>query len=509
MVIPMGIEEILEGLSYNEKRLLLALDEMGGTASPADLISAGAFGLEVEVMGAASWLESKGLASISEKSEKFYVLADEGASKGLPERIAITLIDKAGGSMDMDALATGMTGGMDKVAVGWLKRKGLADIVKEGDTKILVLTDKGRETLGIRMPDEELIARMAEGPVPEAEADSRVIKDLKGRQGMIAEKVVTERSVALTDLGVQAARSGIELKPQITDITDRLIQSGEWKDAEFRKYDIQTFAPSVYAAKKHMLSRLQAQVGRIFTEMGFREMSSEYVQPSFWNMDVLYTPQDHPARDLQDTFYLEHPAKIHIDDEDLVETIRAIHEHGGDTGSTGWGGTWSREKAETAILRTHSTVSSIKYISEHPDAPQKAFSISRIFRKESIDATHLPEFTQIEGIIIDENANFDMLISLIREFYSRMGFDQIRIRPAYFPYTEPSLELEVFFNGKWMELGGAGIFRPEVVEPFGVKHPVLAWGFGFERLAMLKWGIKDIRDLYISDMDTLKTNQVL
>ena len=505
----MGIEEILEGLSYNEKRLLLALKDRGGAASPADLIADGAFNLEVEIMGAASWLEPKGMARISETTERFYVLSDADAAKGLPERTAMDLIAAAGGSMDMDALAQGMSGGMDKVAVGWLKRKGLADIVKDGDRKTLVLTDNGRETLGTRMPDEELVARMAEGPVPEAEADPKVVKDLKGRQGMVSEKAVTTREVALTDLGLQAAASGIELKPQITDITDRIIQNGEWRDAEFRKYDIQTFAPSVYPAKKHMLSRLEAQVSRIFTEMGFKEMSSEYVQPSFWNMDVLYTPQDHPARDLQDTFYLEHPASIHIDDEDMVELIRNIHENGGDTGSTGWGGTWSREKAEAAILRTHSTVSSIKYIAEHPDAPQKAFSISRIFRKESIDATHLPEFTQIEGIIIDENANFDMLISLIREFYSRMGFDQIRIRPAYFPYTEPSLELEVFFNGKWMELGGAGIFRPEVVAPFGVKYPVLAWGFGFERLAMLKWGIKDIRDLYISDMDTLKTNTVL
>ena len=505
----MAIEEILEGLSYNEKRLLLALKERGGAASPADLIADGAFNLEVEIMGAASWLESKGMARISESVDKFYVLSDQNPAEGLPERIAITLISEAGGSMDMDSLAQGMDGGMDKVAVGWLKRKGLADIVKDGDRKVLVLTDKGREALGSRMPDEELIARMAEGPVPESEADAKVVKDLRGRQGMIAEKVVTTREVALTDLGAQAADSGIELKPQITDITDRIIQNGEWRDAEFRKYDIQTFAPSVYPAKKHMLSRLEAQVSRIFTEMGFKEMSSEYVQPSFWNMDVLYTPQDHPARDLQDTFYLEHPASIHIDDEDMVVLIRNIHENGGDTGSTGWGGSWSREKAEAAILRTHSTVSSIKYIAEHPDAPQKAFSISRIFRKESIDATHLPEFTQIEGIIIDENANFDMLISLIREFYSRMGFDQIRIRPAYFPYTEPSLELEVFFNGKWMELGGAGIFRPEVVAPFGVKYPVLAWGFGFERLAMLKWDIRDIRDLYISDMDTLKTNVVL
>lgn len=509
MVIQMD-KALLDGLSHNEKRLLLALDERGGSATTADLVSGGAFSVEVEAMSAASWLESKGLAAISERSDRFYVLADESAvSVGLPERVAITVIGDNGGSMPMADMEAAMPEGMGRIAVGWLKRKGLADIRAEDGVKTMVLTQTGRDMLGSRMPDEELIARMAEAPVPESEADPKVIKDLKGRQGMIAEKVVTERSIVLTDLGREVASSGIELRPQVTDITDRMIQSGEWKEADFRPYDIQTFSPTVYPAKKHMLSRLGAQVRRLFTDMGFTEMKSEYVQPAFWNLDVLYTPQDHPARDLQDTFYLEHPSSIHIDDERLVSMVKAIHEDGGNTGSTGWGGTWSREKAEMALLRTHSTVSSIRYIAEHPDAPRKAFSISRIFRKESIDSTHLPEFTQIEGIVIDEDADFDMLISMIREFYARMGFDQIRIRPAYFPYTEPSLELEVFFNGKWMELGGAGIFRPEVVAPFGVDAPVLAWGFGFERLAMLKWGITDIRDLYISDIDHLRSNPCL
>jgi len=509
MVIPMVSEEILEGLSYNEKKLLLALGARNGQSSTADLISAGEFGLEVEVMGAASWLESKGMASIKEEVEKFIVLTDESiVNEGLPERIAINEIVRAGGKLDMDELANRMSNGLDKVAVGWLKRKALADIVAEDDKKFLVLTDKGKITFNEEMPDEAFLKKLSKNPVLDSEADKNLVKDLKGRKGIIGEKVVTERFVSLTDLGKEVAASGIELKPQITEVTDRLIQSGEWKDAEFRKYDIQTFAPAMVPAKKHPLSRLGAQIRRMFTDMGFTEMSSEYVQPSFWNLDVLYTPQDHPARDLQDTFYLENPASIHIDDEKLVEIIKNIHENGWDTGSTGWGGEWSREKAESAILRTHSTVSSIRYIAAHPDAPQKAFSISRIFRNESIDATHLPEFTQIEGIVIDENADFNMLISMIKEFYAKMGFDQIRIRPAYFPYTEPSLEIEVFFNGKWMELGGAGMFRPEVLAPFGVKTPVLAWGFGFERLAMLKWNIKDIRDLYISDIDTLKKNTV-
>lgn len=509
MVIHMD-RSIIEGLSHNEKRLLLALSARGGSASPADLVSEGEFSVEVEAMSAASWLESKGLASISESTERFYVLADASAvDPGLPERMAVTAIAGNGGSMPMADMEAALPEGAGRIAIGWLKRKGLADIRDVGGVKTMVLTDAGRAVAESRMPDEELLARMAGGPVPASEADPKVVKDLMGRQGMVAERIVTSRTVTLTEDGLEAAASGIELRPQVTDITDRIIQSGEWRDAEFRRYDIQTFAPTVHPAKKHMLTRLGNQVRRLFTDMGFAEMKSEYVQPAFWNLDVLYTPQDHPARDLQDTFYLEHPSSIRIEDEGLVEAVRAIHEDGGDTGSTGWGGEWSRDRAEMALLRTHSTVSSIRYIAEHPDAPRKAFSISRIFRKESIDSTHLPEFTQIEGIVIDEDADFDMLVSMIREFYSRMGFDQIRIRPAYFPYTEPSLELEVFFNGKWMELGGAGIFRPEVVAPFGVEVPVLAWGFGFERLAMLKWGITDIRDLYISDIDGLRSNRSL
>ncbi len=505
----MEISEVIEGLSYNERRLLLALNDLGGEASPSKLVWEGKFDLEVEVMGAASWLASKGLVKMEEDVQKFFELADpEIIEKGLPERRAISVIDSSGGSMDIDSLSEKMPNGEDKIAVGWLKRKGLADIVTEGDRKILVLTDKGKNALASKMDDEVLLERMAEDPIPEKDADPRLIKDLKGRQGMIQDKVITNRNISLTDEGSKAISQGIELKEEVTDITDRLIQSGDWENVQFRKYDVETFAPSISPAKKHPLTRLGMEIRQLFTNMGFVEMSSEYVQPAFWNLDVLFTPQDHPARDLQDTFYLDSPSSIDIGDDDLAEKVRNIHENGGGTGSTGWGGTWSREKAEAALLRTHSTVSSIRYIAEHPDAPQKAFSISRIFRKESIDSTHLPEFTQIEGIVIDENANFDMLISMIKEFYAKMGFDQVRIRPAYFPYTEPSLEVEVFFNGKWMELGGAGIFRPEVVEPFGVKHPVLAWGFGFERLAMLKWNIKDIRDLYISDMDDLKRNTV-
>jgi len=504
----MNKSEIYEGLSYNEKRLLLALNEMG-TASPAELTASGKFTLREEVMGAASWLSSKGLATMDERSIKYYVLIDKNViAKGLPERRALAAIAKKG-SLSLTELAAMLPNGDDKIAIGWLKRKKLADISGEGNEKTITLTNLGKEFLNKKMQDEEVLERMSSmGEVNEGDADAAVIKDLKGRQNMIEERIITHRSISLTPLGKEMIAMGIELKDEVAQLTVELLQSGKWKNAEFRKYDVQTFAPSLPPAKKHPLSRLADEIKNIFVQMGFTEIDEEYVQPAFWNMDVLFTPQDHPARDLQDTFYLSEPSAIKIDDKELVKKVKDIHETGGDTGSTGWGGKWSIEKAEQALLRTHTTINTIKHLSKNPDPPIKVFSLSRIFRNESIDATHLPEFTQIEGIIVDKKGNFDMLVSMIKKFYGMMGFDTIRIRPAYFPYTEPSLEVEVSFNGKWMELGGAGIFRPEVVAPFGVKHPVLAWGFGFERLAMLKWNIKDIRDLYVSDMDLLKKNTI-
>ncbi|MCD6461277.1 MAG: phenylalanine--tRNA ligase subunit alpha, partial [Thermoplasmata archaeon] len=176
--------------------------------------------------------------------------------------------------------------------------------------------------------------------------------------------------------------------------------------------------------------------------------------------------------------------------------------------SRGWEYDWSRKEAERAVLRTHTTVNTIRYLYEHPDEPCKVFSIERVFRNESIDATHLPEFYQIEGIVMEPGANFRMLIGLLKEFYKRLGFEEVRVRPAYFPYTEPSMEVEVRFKDTWLELGGSGIFRPEVTLPLGVKHPVLAWGLGLERLTMMRLGLSDLRDLYISDVDMLRRARV-
>lgn len=505
----MEIPEIIESLSPNEKRVLIALKDLGGIGTPEDVMKRGNFRQLVEVMNAASWLQSKELVRIEESAKKVYSLKDQKIiEEGLPERRALNAIHSRGGMIDAHDLEGVLNKEEIPIAIGWLKRKGLVDIKKDSSRTLLELTNQGRKVVSSEMEDEKILKLLGEREVLEGEADKKIIERLKSRQNLINERLVVRRKLILTELGSKIASQKLEAREEVGQITPDLIQTGRWRDVTLRKYDIRTYAPSAYPGKKHPITRMASEVRRIFVQMGFKEIDDEYVQAAFWNMDALFTPQDHPARDLQDTFYLKNPAKIPLEDEELVKKVKEMHETGGWTGSTGWRYRWRREEAEKALLRTHTTVATIRYLAKNPNPPIKVFSISRIFRNEAIDATHLPEFMQIEGIVVEEGANFDMLCGILKEFYRQMGFKKLRFRPGYFPYTEPSLEVEVFHNGKWMELGGAGIFRPEVTAPFGVKHNVLAWGLGFERIAMLRWNLTDIRELYISDIDLLRKSPI-
>ena len=243
--------------------------------------------------------------------------------------------------------------------------------------------------------------------------------------------------------------------------------------------------------------------------MGFKEMTGNIIQTSFWNFDALFVPQDHPARDLQDTLFIKNPEKGYLPKKELVKRVSETHKSGWTTGSKGWGYNWKEEEAQLNLLRTHTTVLSAQVISrlKYNDLPCKFFSIGKVFRNEALDWSHLSEFYQSEGIVVDENVNFKNLLGYLKEFFKKMGFEKIRFRPGYFPYTENSIEPEVFhpINKKWIELGGAGIFRPEVVKPLlGKDIPVLAWGLGIERIVSLYYEINDLRDLYENDIKKLR-----
>ena len=481
-------------LSSNEIKILKALQ--GGALSPSEASLASGLG-EKETMSAASWLRSKGLVKISEKSTTFYLTNNEGrkyAEEGLPERRAVEWLNQFGESPIEDLP---LDEGEKKVVVGWLKRKNFVDLEKTEDGLKLVPTGNLNET-----PDEPLLVLLNRQPISEKKIDKEGLALLKGRQLLETKEEIT-RKFTLTPDGQNFDLKGIG-DNLIGELTPEMIQSGVWKDKAFQRYGLDTNVEPTDHATLHPLTHFTEEIRSIFLQMGFTEIEGDYVESAFWNMDALFIPQDHPARELQDTFYLSEPASFVINDEETMDRVKAIHEDGGETESVGWGSDWSREVAQQALLRTHTTVGTIRYLSEHSEPPIRVFSVGRVFRREALDATHLPEFTQVEGIIVEPEANFGMLIGVLKEFYRRMGFPDVRVRPAYFPYTEPSMEVEVKFGDSWLELGGSGIFRPEVTAPFGIDCPVLAWGLGLERLAMLRLGIKDIRMLYQSDLQWLK-----
>ena len=504
--------DVAAELSFLEKRVLLALRELG-RASPEEIRAKGGFKELVEVMNAASWLQAKGLVTMKERIVRTYRLTrTELARKLLPERKALKALLKAKGRLPVPRLQAAC--GFDEtdlaIALGWLRRKGWATVAKSAEGSLLVATDAGRAAADARGADEELLARMAKGEIGEEAADPKVLRDLKSRQDLVREREAVRREIALTAAGERVLAAGLPLKPEATLLTSDLLRDGKWRTVDFRRYDTKAFAPLLWPGKRHVLGAYVERVRRIFLDMGFTEIDGDYVQSAFWNYDALFQPQDHPARDQLDSFYLSQPRTVPLPDEAVVRRVADTHETGGGTGSRGWRYAWQRAEAERALLRSHTTAITIRWLSEHPDPPQKAFIIGRNFRRDAIDRKHLPEFHQVEGVVMEEGASLAGLIGTIEEFYRRLGFLGSKFRPGYFPYTEPSMEPEVQLpDGRWMELGGSGVFRPEVTRPFGIETPVLAWGLGLERLIMALEGLTDIRQLYLSDLDWLRDHRAL
>ncbi len=236
-------------------------------------------------------------------------------------------------------------------------------------------------------------------------------------------------------------------------------------------------------------------------------MQGPLVDSSFWIFDALFTPQDHPAREMQDTFFIK-GVNGKLPDKKIVSAVKKAHEQGVQ-GSKGWNYSWKEDDARKPVLRTHTTGLSARTLAslKEKDLPVKFFTIGKVFRNETLDWSHGFEFYQAEGIVVDPNANFRHLLGYLKEFYKKMGFEKIKFVPSFFAYTEPSVEIQVWHPEKqiWLELGGAGIFRPEVVVPLLGKYvPVLAWGQGFDRIITDFYKIKDLREMYSNDIKSLR-----
>ena len=461
------------------------------------------------VLRALGFLESKGLLKIEQKHSKIIGLGTNGVyykKNHLPERnLLITIEENNNKSIKEISEKLNLSENEFKAAIGALKKKALITL-KEGKIKI----SASREECSKKFPEESLIEKLPLNIEKLSDEDKLAFESLKNRKDII--EIIEEKEISfeLTESGKEIAGKKI-ISSLIEEVTPELIKEGV-KNNKFRRYDFNIKMPSIYGGKKHFVNQSIEQGKKIWLELGFKEMTGDFTVNSFWNFDTLFTAQDHPVREMHDTFFIK-DVQGKLPDEKLVSAVKKAHEQGVED-STGWRYNWSEQDSKKVLLRTHTTCLSAKKLSKlkKEDLPAKFFSVSKVFRNETLDWKHGFEFNQAEGIVVDPNANFRNLIGYLKEFAKKMGYDRIRIQPGYFPYTEPSLEGSIWNEEKkeWVEVLAAGIFRPEVTIPLlGTAIPVLAWGPGFDRLMTETHKIKDLRDLYKNDLNQLRKHKIL
>ncbi|OJJ46994.1 hypothetical protein ASPZODRAFT_131911 [Penicilliopsis zonata CBS 506.65] len=365
--------------------------------------------------------------------------------------------------------------------------------------------------------------------------DQKAVTDLKRRKLIALQKVISFK----ISKGPKFAR---EFVKEETDLTAEMLANGSWKTAQLKPYNFKAKGALTPSGALHPLNKVRQEFRNIFFEMGFEEMpTNRFVETGFWNFDALFVPQQHPARDLQDTFYISDPAKADPPREDPLDdphrlksaqpasskattekaldykgywdNVRQVHESG-KYGSIGYRYPWSADESLRLVLRTHTTSVSTYVLHKLAANPRPAryFSIDRVFRNEAVDATHLAEFHQVEGVIADFGLTLGGLIGFMEVFFAKMGIHQLRFKPAYNPYTEPSMEIFGYHEGlgKWVEIGNSGMFRPEMLEPMGLPKDmrVYGWGLSLERPTMIKYGVSNIRELlgHKVDLNFVETN---
>jgi phenylalanyl-tRNA synthetase alpha chain len=503
----MDTERIIAGLHPLERKVLPVLGETGSFEKIAEKTKL----QKVEVMRALQWLQNKKIIRIN-KTLKEAISLDENGIKyknnGLPEKTFLGEVAKGPCSLDIIEKRSNLSKQELGISLGILKSKAAINISKDKGINVAI-TDNGKKLLEKGFPEEEFLKKNF--PISHSELkdlDKLAFENLKKRNRIVKINIIKIINAELTETGKKLISKKIDDTSVIDRLSPATIKSGAWKNKKLRSYDVKINVPNISGGKSHFVNQAIQYIKRIWLDMGFKEMTGNLVQTSFWDLDALFVPQDHPARDMQDTFYIQNPRYGKLPKE-LEKRIKATHENGWTTGSKGWQYKWSESIAKENLLRTHTTVLSAQTIAKlkKENLPAKFFSVGKVFRNETLSWKSLFEFIQVEGIVVDPNSNFMNLKGYLKEFFAKMGFPDVRIRPAHFPYTEPSAEVDVWHPVKkqWVELGGSGIFRPEVVKPLlGVAVPVLAWGLGMERTIMEYYKITDVRDVYKNDIKQLR-----
>ena len=348
----------------------------------------------------------------------------------------------------------------------------------------------------------DLLSQIAGMSISDLPADQKA--ELKKR------KLVTENTIKSFAVR-KGAKFTTRLQKLETEITGEMMAKGNWKELQFKEYNFNARGVGVEAGHLHPLLKVRSEFRQIFLEMGFQEMrTNNWVESSFYNFDALFVPQQHPARDDHDTFFISNPDVTPVNNlpAEHLQRVRKVHSQG-DYGSIGYQSEWKTSETQKNVLRTHTTACTARLLSQlAQDCQQtgdgeftggKYFSIDRVFRNETLDATHLAEFHQIEGVVAGVDVGLAHLMGVVKEFFSKMGLTEIKFKPAYNPYTEPSMEVFAYHPGlkKWVEIGNSGVFRPEMLQSIGLSDRISVLGFGLscERPTMIKYGISNIRDL--------------
>jgi phenylalanyl-tRNA synthetase alpha chain len=500
-------QEIIESLSLSERKILPYLNE-----KTTEKIIKNSGLEEVAVLRSLDYLSNKKIVNLKKSTKKIIDLGINGIlykQKGLPERRLIEVIfEKREISLQEAKKQSELNDNEFQAALGALKKKALINLIAGK-----IIFSGTHEEISKKTLEEqflEILPLEYETLLPEQKF---ALESLKNRKNIIE---ITEKNIIefeLTKFGEEVIKDSIKIiqesKDFLESITPEIIASGNWKGKKFRRYDIQSPVPKIFGGKRHFVNQATDYARKVWSELGFKEITGDLTQTGFWNFDALYTAQDHPVREIQDTFYIKDKKGKLPEDKKLIQTVKEAHEKGV-KGSRGWGGQWNEEESKKVVLRTHTTCLSshlLSEISKLKDKRGKFFAVGKCFRNETIDWSHGFEFNQTEGIVIDKNANFRNLLGYLKEFFKKMGFEEIKFVPSYFPYTEPSVEIYGYNTIKktWIEIGGAGIFRPEVVIPLlGEYIPVLAWGPGFDRSIMEYYAIADLRELYANDLTKLR-----
>ncbi|HXN07636.1 MAG TPA: phenylalanine--tRNA ligase subunit alpha [Nitrospiria bacterium] len=518
----MNVSELIESLHPLEKKALLWT---GGEKRPvSELYSAGVIDAsQVEMV--LGWLHSKQICEVIETGRNRFVsltpLGEKYAETGIPEIRIYKLIQA--GPVTIREIQSSQDFEPDEKssALGALKESGLIKIGTGG-----VLEVNSREAAAQFEKIQYLLEKLKgiKGRIPVqnlSEVERGIAEGLSHKRGkakgMIRLDEEVERDLAPTPhpgreviQRLEAASSGQkETAEEYSQLTGEMLKDGSWKGKLPRKYNIHLRPARLSIGKKHPYRQFLDRVKIKLVSLGFKEMRGELVETEFWNNDALFMPQFHPARDIHDVYFVKTPSHAKTIEEPFLRQVSAVHKNGWKTGSRGWRYQFDEERAKRLILRSQGTAVSARTLAANPDIPGKYFSIARCFRYDQVDATHASDFFQVEGIMLGETINFKTLLGLLKLFAGELArATEIKFLPAYFPFTEPSVEVHVKHPKiGWMELGGAGLFRPEVTLPLGVNVPVIAWGLGLDRMAMMALDIHDIRDLFSTDLDLIRSKK--